>query len=559
MWKNHRSTECSVRFVERVFQPPLLGKGNSAIRSSVMFVPTIAIRSKTENISRATTQTSPSSPLQTRLIRFVVFLGCYCLLLVAKHFRYEANVTESLAKSTNKTTSDEQLSVITDESNEKDAICNEYSIESFRASGLHWTLSHGHKNINNVSLYSLGVDTVGIQIQLLEPVSQSQARNITNRQKLRQSYSWHLKQQQQKYLHKINPNGDNKSAPNYDNYLGCSNIDDVPHGTAIVVVQNFYCANLWHSVANLHGIWLLLKILDISPSEVTSILPSEYGTPFVTNHSMAKYQADLLWPLFVDTPYGSSSSNNSSRSQIEQKTNCFERIVWMETSNYRPGPYWTERFHKKDGNQYTDYEYCTPGTLYRKLHQQFYDEVQIAIDRTMPRAKYHDNHNTTTNITTTTVCYMSRRLRNSRLRYFSEKFEPIFEGRIDAWAKEQGQNRNFRFLRLEYDESVPLFHQVQQVQTCNVMFGPHGAGLGHMVWMRNDESHVVEFGGVDKCQQYYGPMSNWYRHHYTCFSELDGSDIRFIGDQMYDNINIELLLTTLEDILDDRERKIAAK
>lgn len=289
----------------------------------------------------------------------------------------------------------------------------------------------------------------------------------------------------------------------------------MPNGTAIVVVQNFYCPNMWHALANLHGVWLMLKVMQIHPSEVVVVLPDEYGTPF---KFPPKYPADLLWPLYVH-------SNNITR--MHSQKNCFQRVAFIETAGYRPGPYWA--LHKLR-------EKCPQHTPYMRTHFSFYNEANSAALRALGLEKVPP-----TNDTRPVVCYMSRRLREGRRRYFSEQLEPIVESALDKWAL--SMKDTVLFDKLEFTEQVPFEEQWARGRQCSILFGPHGAGLGHMIWMPAG-GHVIEFGSEfhdSECNTYFGAQASWYRHHYTCFSELTGHNIS-LKNNMYQSMNVTLCL-----------------
>lgn len=87
------------------------------------------------------------------------------------------------------------------------------------------------------------------------------------------------------------------------------------------------------------------------------------------------------------------------------------------------------------------------------------------------------------------------------------------EGDLRAWAD---RNKNV----LEYDvqefaDKVPLHSQVERAGRCDILFGPHGAGLAHEFWLRPG-SHVIEISDnpPPRCKPYYGAMASWYGHSY---------------------------------------------
>jgi len=380
---------------------------------------------------------------------------------------------------------------------------------------VHW---HVEAADANVSMYSLSPQhTLGVQITSLSGRSQEIMRKYVGRSA--------LIQEQQKIMrnHSSNDNShpkmsnkrDNASAPDYDKYLGCAS-GQKPNGTAVVVVQNFYCANMWHALANIHGIWLLLQTAEIESA--TIILPREYGSPF---KFPPKYIADVMYPLFVDR------SNSGAHSQ-----NCYEQILFMETPRYRPGPYW--EYLKLRGKT------CSKESPYMIMHFDFYTAARTA---TMELLGLQNAPNNTRPF----VCYMSRRLRDERRRYFSPQLQTVVEGAIDTWAKRN--DGLVAFDRLEFDENVPFEEQVERSRQCSVLFGPHGAGLGHMLWMESGGS-VIEIGDKSECAAYFGEMASWYGHSYTCLSEFNGHGIsQSQKGGIYQSLNVPLLLKVLDGVV----------
>ncbi len=292
------------------------------------------------------------------------------------------------------------------------------------------------------------------------------------------------------------------------------------------MVENFNGGkrrNLWHTIANHHGIWLLLKVLSISPADVTAILPSKFGTPF---HRPPRFVSDVMWPIYMNT-------NNESRKQ----RNCFEKIVFMETNS---SPYWSLRcIHQK----------CSAGSPYMKMHRQFHNEARGAALSILGMEQNGTSTGQEVGMQQhpkKEVCYMSRRLRPQRKRHFSPSFEAYLDKRLDDWANRHG--KEIEFHRLEFDEMTPFSMQVELSSQCNLLFGTHGAGLGHMLWMESG-SQIVEIGNHMTCETYYKSMASWYGHEYTCFSEVDGHEIRHDKNQVYHSLNVTLLLNVLDDMV----------
>ena len=102
------------------------------------------------------------------------------------------------------------------------------------------------------------------------------------------------------------------------------------------------------------------------------------------------------------------------------------------------------------------------------------------------------------------------------------------------------------FKRLEFDrDNVPFSKQINETVHCNVLFGPHGAGFGHLIWMESGV-RVIEIGGETGCESYYRAMSLWYGHYYTCFSDIYGHEIKISGKEVYESLNITLLVNVID-------------
>ena len=397
------------------------------------------------------------------------------------------------------------------------SICNS-TLQNVLASAIYW---HDQPSGANISLYPLGKKTVGVQITTLKSVPIQLMQKYIGRQALRRHQINHLAKMttsDREFFPILNKAKHAEKAPDVDKYLGCNDDSKTPKGTALLVTQNFRCDNIWHALANHHGVWTLMKVLNISSSDVSVILPNEYGTSF---ESSASTVSDVLWPLYID-----SAGNTASQS------NCFERLIFMETSLNRPGPYW---------EQYQVKEKCAANSSYIQLHQQFHREAQEAAMKVVNMDAVIDDKQKSQ-----VVCYMSRSLRADRLRYFSEVFAPTVENALDTWAMEH--TRTFEFKRLEFDTKVSFLDQIRNITQCSILFGPHGAGLGHMIWMESG-AHVIEIGGETHCQLYYGAMASWYGHHYICVSELNGHGIQLNRMEIYQSLNVSLLIDVLSENL----------
>ena len=221
-----------------------------------------------------------------------------------------------------------------------------------------------------------------------------------------------------------------------------------------------------------------------------------------------------------------------------------EQILFIETGKYRPGPFWEyQARHEKI------FATCARDSPYARMHTDFRLELQGAAKEVLDGLGLHSNETwkSGTTVRQVHVCYMSRRRVTGRRRYFSPRLEPIIEDAIDSWAERQPSER-VSFHRLEFDESVPLDMQLHWLRACTVLFGPHGAGLGHEIWMETEEGCVVEFGDAKKCPPVYGAMASWYGHQYICFSTLKGHGIS-MREGMYEILNGTLLLEVLDSVV----------
>lgn len=400
------------------------------------------------------------------------------------------------------------------------SMCND-THGDIRSAGVRW---YDQATNVNIEMYPIGKKTVGVQIQALSSKSATLLRKHIGRKALRTQQLDHLMNTSEllaESFPKMNKIYHVEKAPNYDHYLGCDNEVQSPRGTALLVTQNFGCNNLWHALANHHGVWTLFKVLGISPKDVTRVLPTEYGTPFA---SPPRTVADVLWPLYI----GTNVINEP------QQTNCFERLVFIETNLNRPGPYW---------EQYQVKEQCSFDAPYMQRHEHFHTEArEIAI-------QVISNTSDAGSIMASkpepqVICYMSRRLRDERVRYFSEEFAPIIEDVLDIWAAKH----NVDFKRLVFDDKVPFSEQIEQTASCSILFGTHGAGFGHLIWMQSG-ARVIEIGGTVGCELYYRAMASWYGHHYTCFSDLVGHGVKLDEREVYQSLNMTLLLDVLDDAI----------
>ena len=318
--------------------------------------------------------------------------------------------------------------------------CMENSIENIRKTAVHFKVEEKEANAS-IALYRLdtGMNTLGVHLTFETGSSPSNIRRLLGRNAL-------IRRQQQlgnssQHLPKVNRRQDGGSAPDFDKFLGCEH-GESPSGVGIVAVQNFNCPNIWHSLANDHGVWLLLKVCGVR--HVSDILPREHGSPFLVGNK-AKHPADALWPLYLN------HNNNTQRN----KTNCFKELLWIETPKYRPGPYWPW----KEGPT------CPLHSQYMEEHRLFHHEARQAVSKSLGIIYEIPSKpgliSRRKGVRATVVCYMSRRRREGRTRYFSEKIADGIESSLLGWAS---QNDSIEYLQLEFDDSVPFAEQVRQIK-----------------------------------------------------------------------------------------------
>jgi hypothetical protein len=147
------------------------------------------------------------------------------------------------------------------------------------------------------------------------------------------------------------------------------------------------------------------------------------------------------------------------------------------------------------------------------------------------------------------VCYMSRELRKERVRYFSQDFAPVIEDVLDTWAAKHSHVIEFK--RLAFDDSISFSEQIEKTSSCSILFGTHGAGFGHMIWMQSGAS-VIEIGSASGCELYYRSMASWYGHDYICFSDLDGHGVKLDEGEVYQSLNMSLFLEVLNNAVKEK-------
>lgn len=321
------------------------------------------------------------------------------------------------------------------------------------------------------------------------------------------------------------------STPNYTSSLVCSN--GSRRGTAIVVLQNYHCDNIWHALANQHGLWLLLKLSGTDPSDVHAVLPMQYSRV----NRPARLLSDLAWPLFRQT------SDNFDR------RDCFARVVWMEAYRDKPGPFWERLAVTNPLATACRFPQAPIFKDFIAFQQAYLDNADVPQS---PVARVHRHPR---------FCYMSRRLVAPR-RYFEPVLAAHFEAVLDTWAAMNADRAEFD--RMEFDASVPMAEQIQRVAACSVLFGSHGAGLAHQFWIdelrtnRRHPLHVIEIDpggehGAERCAHFYENMAAWFGHRYTCFNRLPGHGISKIGHSLIVTMNVPLFVRVLDRTLAELE------
>ncbi|KAL7543739.1 hypothetical protein ACHAXR_013026 [Thalassiosira sp. AJA248-18] len=427
-------------------------------------------------------------------------------------------------------------------------ICSDNTAEAIRAEGEH---THIEAADVDISMFPQCGRRLGVQITSLSSKSPGVMQSFAGRLPLQQQQADRLMSPKNTATTaRLHTMSHEHKAPAYDDILGCDDEKQTPSGTAVVVLESFHGEkqrNLWHSLSNHHGIWLLLQVLSISPSDVTAILPTKFGTPF---EYPPRFVSDVLWPMHIHTNNVSVSSTQRNcfekTHHINQShVNVVQKIVFMETNS---SPYWCLRFIQEK------YQ-CSDESPYMRMHRQFHYEARAAA---MSVLGLEQNKKSIIGNAgrqpPKVVCYMSRRLRPERKRHFSRSFEKFMDKKLDDWATAGHGDASIEFRRLEFNENVPFAAQVQRSSECSILFGTHGAGLGHMIWMESG-SHIVEIGNHMVCETYYKSMSVWYGHEYTCFSELDGHKITHDKNQVYHSLNVTLLLNVLDDAIDSFQHR----
>lgn len=173
----------------------------------------------------------------------------------------------------------------------KQSICNT-THEDIRNSRKQW---YDKPSDTTISLYPIGKKTVGVQIVAHKAKPALLMKTHIGRQALRAKQLINLMKTTNPFP-TLNRVMHAEKAPDFDQYLGCDDGNQTLGNTALLVTQNFGSDNLWHALANHHGVWTLLKILNVSPSDVSFILPPE-NAPFA---SPPRTISDVLWPLYTE-------------------------------------------------------------------------------------------------------------------------------------------------------------------------------------------------------------------------------------------------------------------
>jgi hypothetical protein len=265
-------------------------------------------------------------------------------------------------------------------------------------------------------------------------------------------------------------------------------------GTAVLAVQNFVTHNVWHAISAIHGVWHTFNQVD------------DVKTIVVGGKMECKDELQDTLPFMLKDMFPGATMRRLREGQEE----CFAKIAWMYTNTaFWPGVFW-EVAHAPS-------EAALIG--FNQSFQQFHKEVMSALQLPAPGNK---------------LCYMSRnQAGNKRGPGSRRRFSIGVDAEIQAIP---------RVTTLQLNCSIPLKTQLLLVRKCGAMFGIHGAGLMHEIFMRPG-SHVLEFGadydhknnvkGDIGCHGYYGNMAKLMGHTYECMMPqesvtqymMDGSDI----------------------------------
>ena len=340
-----------------------------------------------------------------------------------------------------------------------------------------------------IDFYEMG-ETWGISLHFNQSIPQSQAKTQFRVETLLKSKIPNLKPR------------DDGSAPQYEYLLGCDDVKREPKGTAIVVVQNFVCPNIWHALCVQLGTMQLMRALGVKPDNVDYLMFNQRSIPFVAPWNASNLLFETVQPLFV------SQKSNTSTIDLSNGA-CLERILWIETSRYRPGPLWELADNLRNPID------CKSKGLQRDM--QSYQREYLNIVQPIIQNYRNDSD------VRIQLCYMSRAKRVDAVRYFTRPVAAVFEGMLDQWVITHKDK--IVLDRLLFDEDVQMIEQISRIAKCDVLFGPHGTGLAHQWFVdgkrrerQGKEPLLVIEWEHNRCPGYFRNMAGWLGHEYICFS-----------------------------------------
>ncbi|KAL7569652.1 hypothetical protein ACA910_008308 [Epithemia clementina (nom. ined.)] len=382
-------------------------------------------------------------------------------------------------------------------------------------------------------------------------------------------------------LFKNNANTTTASSPSGENHNPTSTKDDDNppplDGTAVVVVQNFVCPNLWHALNVQIGTLQLLRVANLTNNpqqEVDYLIFNDtiLVPPRRERQTQVKRLYGLLFSLFVAVPKEGSSSHkrntrehrkrlqallrrndradNTTTTTTTKGGPCFKRLVWIESDYYRPGTLWELKYLDTT-------KQCQPkGSFYQSIQSYQLDYLRTlgiippaatstrtttttttpleTSENSLPgegdavTASYNrsvDKNDNQTGATTTRttglsatttkvqLCYMSR-----EKRYPVRHFWPYLAQRLDqSLQKWVTANSHWVSLdRMVFDASTPpMWEQVQRTSKCHVLFGPHGAGLTHAWFVPPAADTSTSISTTTQQQEPHSTMNQLQSNHGT--------------------------------------------
>jgi len=305
------------------------------------------------------------------------------------------------------------------------------------------------------------------------------------------------------------------ATPDYDPLLSCP-VGKERKGVAIVVTGDFLNHGIWHFMAQLHVIWSLLAYYSISPNTVVDVVDWTGTRSIFALPEMERSWTAVFQRLYFDSDLPPPFSL--------REPSCYQTLVWAETDIMWPGPIW--QLSTPD----VTVTPCLEGDTFMKPMRLFRDALLSQLPahplQTLPR----------------TVCFLTRE-REYPERAFSTELNLLFRKHAHEWANATGIN----YLEYAFTSAIPLMEQVTRIQVCDALIGPHGAGLGHVLWAQS-KVLVVEWDDkyTTRCRSYYGNLARSFGHRYFCYNEIPGSNVT--ADErnaMFVGMNVELFFAFL--------------